>query len=776
MFVRTLHHILLNSLKIFYPILNDYLNIQSGRVNRHLLAALALIFATLAGVWWWASYYNYIPCISDCGETFISQLYARNYRLFGFDYGLVEDHATSPLAAAHPYYYTHNVNLGGLFYTLLEIGGVQSFVAKQFFVLLIFGVGLFYIYLATAYHSRSRLLALTVLLIACTDFGLFLSFGIHALRVWSWLAIFGLLLHVGRLAYEIRTPRWVDYFGIFIFGAIAFGIGYEFWIVCLGIVAATFFFCFPRSHSVKKAVRPLFIILCIIFIPFVLRQIHIAMVLGFDYWKTDFLYSFAIKIPFAGLIFKIPPINEINQWYESFNIMRPPSDATDSLPQLRGVIAQTYEAFLIAVVPIVGSLGVFLTTVVSMLGTVWAIINRCLKHQPSGADNHEVHSAAAVNETSGELRKAANAADATIDLRRVANLIAGLCVGMGAGNLVMLKMVVPFYITMTMPMLGAVFVLCKGAVLATLVQFAVNRRGALRVVQWPAIFAALIIIDQVLIQIGNVKAARPMETGWIQTVQDNSKATYAVSFIAPVVAGFTENWAVGIKTSDDREFLRRANDGHPPFEKKDLFWFGERDADARNWTYLQPDYWLYFPIDRRVQYYAIEPECRKDYLARALSPFIDGVHLPEKVVANSWVNPEKLRPSEKTVVGIVVKRGVEISDVKIQISEKNITKASYNCVNRVAVAEIELPGKPGVYDVSALIRLAYGLGELKIPIGKVKVDPAAPSNRPQYLAKPQPTVESIIAEYPNLKIIDKRVTPNPWEGYLLIDLRDIYKK
>jgi len=444
--------------------------------------------------------------------------------------------------------------------------------------------------------------------------------------------------------------------------------------------------------------------------------------------------------------------------------MRPPSDATDSLPQLRGVIDQTYQAFLIAITPIVGSLSVFLTAAVTLVGTLWAIFNRCAGQQPSGSAGRDENSAFE------------KMADASIDLRRVANLVAGLCVGMGAGCLVMLKMIIPFYLTMAMPMLGAVFVLCKGVVLATLVQFAINRSGARRLVQWSVIFAALIIIDQVFIQAGNVKAAKPMETGWIQTVQDNPKATYAVSFIAPVVAGFTENWAVGIKTGDDREFLRKANDGQPPFEKKDLFWFGERDGNARNWAYLRPDYWLYFPIDQRVQYFAVEPECRKDYLTRALSPFIGGVQLPQKIVANAWINPEKLRPAEKTVVGIIFKRGTEISDVRIQLSEKNITKASYNCVNGVAVAEIELPGKPGVYDVSASVRFAYGLGELKIPIGKVKVDPDAPSSSPQYLAKPQPTVESIIADYPNLKIIDKRVTLNPWEGYLLIDLRDIQKK
>jgi hypothetical protein len=448
----------------------------------------------------------------------------------------------------------------------------------------------------------------------------------------------------------------------------------------------------------------------------------------------------------------------------------------DSLPQLRGILGQTYEAFLISVVPLVGSLSVLLTAVVSVAGFAWAIVNRYVKYQFTGEDHHKGNSATAVNENSGKDRGFATIAGTPIDLRRLANLIAGLSVGMGAGSLIMLKMVVPFYITMAMPLLGAVFVLCKGAVLATLVQHVINRWGSLRWAQWPAFLAALIIIDHAIIQIGDVRAAKPMETGWIRAIQDNPKATYAVSFIAPVVAGFTENWAVGIKTDNDRTLLKRADDGLPPFEKKDLFWFGERDAEARNWIYLKPDYWLYFPIDRRAQYYAIEPECRRDYLLRILSPLIGGVQLSDKIVQNAWVSPEKLRPGEKTVVGVIFKRGVEIADVRIQLPGNHFTRASYNCVNRVAVAEIKIPDSPGIYDVSASVKLAHGLGVLTIPIGKVKVDVEATLSRPQYLAKPQPTVASIIADYPNLKIVDKRVTPNPWDGYLLIDLREVYKK
>jgi hypothetical protein len=48
---------------------------------RHFLLPFATVAATLTAVWIWAAAYNHVPCISDCGETFIAQLYARNFRI-----------------------------------------------------------------------------------------------------------------------------------------------------------------------------------------------------------------------------------------------------------------------------------------------------------------------------------------------------------------------------------------------------------------------------------------------------------------------------------------------------------------------------------------------------------------------------------------------------------------------------------------------------------------------------------------------------------------------
>lgn len=757
------------------------MNIQDRRINFYLISALSLITLTLAGVWWWASQYNYIPCISDCGETFISQLYARNYRLFGLAYGLVEDHATSPLAAAHPYYYTHNVNIGGLFYTVLEMVGIHSFWAKQFCVLLVFGIGLLYIYLSVAYHCRSDFIAFFVLLTACSDFGFFLSFSMHALRVWSWLAIFGLLLHVGRFAHEIRNPKWIDIAGIIVFGSIAFGVGYEFWILCSGIALAILFFCCPTPLRSAVAIKGLSVLCGVLIIPFILRQIHIAAVLGIHYWMTDFFYTFVIKVPFAGLVFHIPSIQEIDQYYQSLNIVRPPSVPTQSLGHIKQTVGQVYNAFSTVIVPTAGLLSVLLVFAVITVATLFVYWNRVTRRGRIGtagmrAPKTDLISGGGAHGYSQVTKLLQGPLN--VDFNRLTSLITGLSIGMGAGCLIMLRMVVPVYIVMAMPLLGAVFVLCKGSALGVLGMLALNRWQSSGRAWWPACFAILMVADHAVVQVENARAAKPMDTSWISAVARRPQATYAVSFIAPVVAGFTANWAVGIKTGEEGTLVRRINAGEPPFAKKDLFWFGERDADKRNWIYLRPDYWLYFLTDRRIQFYAIEPECRKDYLSRFLSPFTGRLRFTDNVIASSGINPNRLRPGDQSIVEMIFRRGTEIESVNIMLSGKTHAKASYNCITNGAVAEINLSPYtvPGSYPVSVSVKLADRGRVLNIPLGVLEVDSSAPPVLPQNLPRPQPTTASILSEYPNLKIAEKRQTENPWEGFLLIDLRGNYPK
>jgi len=728
------------------------------------LLALTTIAVTLSAVWIWAARHNYIPCISDCGETFIAQLYARNFRLFGFEFGLIEDHATSPSIDAHPYHYTHNVNIGGLYYVLLELLRVESFVAKQFFVLLIFGLGLLYAYATVTLHTKSRLAGYCVLVAACLDFGFFVGFALHALRVWTWLALFGLLLHVGRFAEAEARVKRSDVVGVLAVSAIAFGIGYEFWIISVCVAIATYYFFSRAPVTSWPCVKRLGLLLLLLCMPFVLRQFHILALLGTDYWAKDFYYTFAAKIPFAGRFLELPPPAIVDQFYQAHNIMRPPTVPIDSVGQFKDSLRQLILAFIHVILPLAGLLSVVLTTVTAVAAIVGALI---VKTRPSESPLRQKAELIARN------------IGVWIDLPGAAKLLAALSVGMGVGCLVMLRMVVPFYFAMGMPLVGALIVLAKGILVAALISASRKRRNgeATWAPRWVALPALLFLVaDHGLIQAANLQAARPMDTSWIGAVSARPKATYAVSFIAPVVAGFTSNWAVGIKTGREQDMLEAISKGNAPFQRSDLFWFGERDAEAIAWGYVRPDYWLYFPIDRRASFFSIEPECRRDYLSRLLSLLQGGTTTPHRLVTSSWIQPNHVRPGSKILVGLKLRSNVPVQDVSFSVDGKTFAEGSVNCLTNVAIGELRLPD--GQHEVSqavvARISLRHRAEPLIVGLGEVRINPIAVDAPSPYLPRPQPSIIQILSEYPGLPISDLRVDDKPWQGYVLIDLRAIH--
>ena len=194
----------------------------------------AVIGVALLMVWIDGARQWFVPCAADCGETFDAIQYAAKYRLYGFRYGLVQDMSTSAEPQRFPLFYTHNVNVGGIGFAVLEALGVTSLWAKQLVTLLGFGAGLAYVFRATAYHTRSAMVGALVVACFAADYHHVLSFGLNALRAWHWLAIFGLLFHVARYVREAAT-RVRDRVVIGLLGGLSFGIGYDFWVVCLSI-------------------------------------------------------------------------------------------------------------------------------------------------------------------------------------------------------------------------------------------------------------------------------------------------------------------------------------------------------------------------------------------------------------------------------------------------------------------------------------------------------------------------------------------------------------
>lgn len=214
----------------------------------------------------------------------------------------------------------------------------------------------------------------------------------------------------------------------------------------------------------------------------------------------------------------------------------------------------------------------------------------------------------------------------------------------------------------------------------------------------------------------------------------------------------------------------------PPFRRDDLFWFGERDADELDWQYLKPDYWLYFPTDRRAPFLSAEPDCRKDYLSAFLGRLVGSLALSSNGIAADWELPGRARPASSVTVRLKLKPTVQAEGVTFLVGGKVATHASFNCISNVAVSQIRLPEEPGDLEVAALVSTAVGAEPIRIGLGRIELSPTADGTAAADVPRVQPTVKEVLSHFPKLRIERFRVTENPWDGFVLIDLRHIHGK
>jgi hypothetical protein len=286
-----------------------------------LIIGVTVVTLFLVG---WA--HDFILCDMECGETLLAIRAAEQFETFGVRYALLE--ILGPDTA--PVVYTHSVNLGTLTFVALSALGIKSLALKILLPLTAFGVGLYYVFLTVWQVSRSKLTALIVLAIFATTYWGLGAFALNALRAWHMLGLFAILFHVHKLS-EI-PGRLPDLIGL-VFGAlVAFGCGYDFWIIC-GCVGATQIIA-RTSQSWRSKIILFFWLAGAFALPLILRQIQIIWALGLDFWARDLLFSLAIKIPYADNLIAIPPLPEIDAWYRAHHVLRPPAIPANSFSEI----------------------------------------------------------------------------------------------------------------------------------------------------------------------------------------------------------------------------------------------------------------------------------------------------------------------------------------------------------------------------------------------------------------------------------------------------------
>lgn len=708
------------------------------------IIAIAIIALVATAIWSWAAPYNFIPCYSDCGETFISHHYAKQFNLYGLKFGLLEDHATSPSIAAHPLLYTHNVNLGGLSFVLYEAMGLTSVAAKQFMVLLTFCASLFLMFRTALYYSRSSITAFIVLVVAATDFGSFVTFALHASRVWAWVGLSGILLFSGRLA-EDHGARSTNVLGLILFDCIAFGLGYEFWMISSVISVFVVGAFALKDFSTKRFILLISIACMAALVPFLLRQIHVAAVMGTAYWAKDFLYSFAIKLPMMGLIISLPSLPEIAEFYRANQVMQWRGAAPDqSVAAYANQLVAAYRAFS--------------TVILQNTGLLTFVISYCLVVVPG------ILLIRPNTSPDGQTPKE------QLQIDRPLRLYFSLAAGMLVGSLAILKMVIPFYLAMHMPLFGIVFVLAKGFFLGLLVHWAVRLQRRGRTIVF--IVCGLIVADHAAIQVSTAQNTQPMETRWIDAVQATPNATYAVSFLPLSVSSFTKNWTIGVQweTQKERIYLERLADGQAPFRKDDLIIFGERDAERLNWPYLRPDFWLYFPIDQSAAYFSPANTCRKTYLHRAYSTLSSRWRAPKALFIPLSKSP--IPPGGRLDLRAQIVNPDLVRSIQILVGGNLVGSLRVSCIHNFAVGTFDIPTNlgNGIVKVEAWIEgPTEDLGKT-ITVGSIRVVSGVVQPQSNPLSRNQLTVPEVLAKYPQLDVVKVQAPDKYGAGYLVIRL------
>lgn len=306
-----------------------------------VLMVIVLIFAfgSPISIWLKAEGKHYRVCQTDCGEAEIAIKAVQDYRENGLKFNLIENYGTTK----NPKLYTHNVNIGNLLFIALDEVGIKSLEIKTLVVAIAFGVGLMYSFLLISLATNDKRLALIFLVLLATTFWPVLTFSLNALRAFHYWALFGLSYHAYLIWKSSTFTKLGHWLGLLIANFVAFGCGYDFWIICLIFAILLTGRKLNNKKIDRDLVKKIGVSILIILMPFIFRQIQIALTLGLEYWATDFIYTMGIKIPKLGSIFNLPSMDVIDAYYLENNILRPPAVPTNSFQQIFGTAIMFLE-------------------------------------------------------------------------------------------------------------------------------------------------------------------------------------------------------------------------------------------------------------------------------------------------------------------------------------------------------------------------------------------------------------------------------------------------
>jgi hypothetical protein len=684
---------------------------------------------------------GWILCWTNCGETFDALLYVENFKLYGLQYKLVQDMATAPSLEAHPFLYTHNPNLAGYLFVLLEALGIHSLQRKQLITTAVFIGGLAYAYVAVRSLAKSQLLAVTTLLLLATDLTHVLSYGLNPLRAWHWVALFGTAYHVNRIAESGFT--WRQALCVLVFATVALGIGYDFWIICLTLAALLI--AIPTAPTAPINLRRLGPIVGLFAVPFLLRQWQVASVIGPQLWWWDLITSAAIKVPSLSRVISLPSSAAIDEQYIALNILRPPA----SPETFSGALDTFFDMLREILLPEYGAITLLAVLFLGLVAVVMLVLRRSLleiEGPPSGTS--------------------------VLDAYPTARLLAVLLGAAVLGLIVFAPLSFHIYIKHGFPLLAAPFHLAK-AVLFTLAVRSIRSAGSTERFSRRAIAGAIgftcLAIDTAIVDVRNVEAMEPISVAWIDEIEHRGGDSFAVSWIPNSVSVFTHEWAIGIAPGRERSIAARMKNSGHGFQRDDLFLFGERDRDTQN--YLTPSFWLYYPTDQNVQFDSPSPKCRKDWIIELASPLLIAGSRNAQLelrglLAEPRANAVAVQVWGRSSPGLVLDGDtmhLESATANNVVSEAG--PVLFNCIYRTFEGQLHIP--KAVYERRDVLRVVMVRNGRRIATSAV-FSAAMPVGHLPELRYPQPSPSRLIRIFPQLPVAKLS------EEYVIFDLRKVH--
>lgn len=539
----------------------------------------------MAFIWNDARRNAYVPCVENCGESFRVFKYVQDYKLYGAKFGLIEDYSDERRPDRTPLLYTHNMSMPGILFASLEAAGFHSLASKQFIILIVYGLGLFYACLSVRYLSGLSWLGVVFSGLLATNYELVYGFALSPLRGMHWLALFGLLYHIGHVARQTRIG--LHLFACAVFATVSFGVGYDFFAISLIVSGCCLLLFFPSGLHLSRKLWIAIALGATFFFPIALRQAQIAGVMGLNYWATDFTYTLMTKAAFLQRFYTLPPEVQIEQFYHDHGVYRPPT-ADRSVLELVSLLKGLGRY---VVLPLFGAITLLICfTTTTIAGVAW--FSRTARNVAWPAR-----------------------AGAESPWHGTTLLLLTISLGTILGLAVFPDHNILIFIKHKVPLIAAPVLLAEAVALVwlcTLVRHTLGRKNLLAISALAAIVA--IVVDRAMVEFDNLENKTPYHFTWIDDVAKKPDATYAVSWDPTAVSVFVNTSVKGLGRRDELWLIDHLGQqsGNPSLQS-----ILARPASLAT----LPDYWLYFPTDDMSPYDSFDPACRMDYLSRWLLGF-----------------------------------------------------------------------------------------------------------------------------------------------------------